>query len=264
MSKLFLSNKVVVVTGGAGSGIGHGLSITLAEHGATVLIVEKDIPLMNKLVRKLKSKRRKVEGYECDVASGAQGNATVKAILGKYGHIDGLVNSAGIGMIRVTHECTDEDYARLMSIDLYGTFAFCRAVIPSMIRRKSGSIVNISSIHAVRTTANYGIYAGAKAGVDGFTRGLAAQYGGSGIRANSVQPGLVDGLQSRRLIAQFASDVQGWIDRFTRNQQCLDRLIQARDVGETVAFLLSDRAACIMGASIPVDAGILALLTSKD
>ena len=264
MSKSLLSNKVVVVTGGAGSGIGHGLSITLADHGATVLIVEKDIPLMNKLVRKLKSKGRKVEGHECDVSSGAQVNATVKTLLDKHKRIDGLVNNAGIGLIRVAHECSDEDYARLMSIDLYGTFAFCRAVIPSMIRRKSGSIVNISSIHAVRTTENYAVYAGAKAGVDGFTRGLAAQYGGSGIRVNSVQPGLVDGPQSRRLIAQFATDVQGWIDGFTRTRQCLDRLIQSRDVGETVAFLLSDRAACITGASIPVDAGILALLTSKD
>lgn len=258
-----LKNKIILVTGGAGTGIGHGLSIVLAEYNATVLIVEKDVPLMNKLVKKLRSKGRNVEGYECDIADGAQVTATARAILKRYGRLDGLVNSAGVGLIRPVVECTDEDFNRIMSIDLYGTFAFCRAVIPSMMKRKRGSIVNISSILAVRTMENYGLYSGAKGGVDGLTRGLAVQYGSHGIRVNSVQPGLVDGTQTRRLVAAFAKDVQGWMDNFTRKCQSLDHLIQAREIGELVAFLLSDRSACVTGASIPADAGILALLTSK-
>lgn len=259
-----LKNNITIVTGGAGSGIGHGLSTVLAEYHATVLVVEKDLPLMNKLVKKLKSKGHKAEGYQCDIARGQELNSTVQTILDKHGRIDSLVNSAGVGLVRPVHQCTDEDFERIISIDLYGTFAFCRAVIPSMAKRKKGNIVNISSVHSVRTTENYGLYAGAKAGVDGLTRGLAVQYGPNGIRVNSVQPGFVDGPQSRHLIGQFAKDVRGWIESFTSQRQCLNHLIQAREIGEVVAFLLSDRSACITGASIPADAGILALLTSKN
>lgn len=258
-----LKNKIVIVTGGAGSGIGHGLSIVLAEYGARVLIVEKDIPLMNRLVKKLRSKGRKVEGYECDVSNGSQVNATVKAILRKHGRIDGLVNSAGIGLIRPIVECSDEDYNRVMGIDLYGTFAFCRAVVPAMIKRRRGSIVNISSIHGARTCSNYGVYAAAKGGVEGLTRGLATQYGEHGIRANAVRPGLVDGRQTRYLISKFSKNVPKFIADFTRNRQCLDHLIQAREIGEAVAFFLSDRSSSITGAALPVDGGILALISSK-
>ena len=264
MNDPFLKNKVILVTGGAGSGIGHGLSVTLADYGATVLIVEKDVEGMKKLVAELKGKGQKVDGFECDVSNGKQIEATVQAALSRYGQIDGLVNSAGVGLIKPVHEVTDADYQRLVSIDFYGVFAFCRAVLPSMIQRKSGSIVNISSVNAARTTLNYGLYAGVKAGVDGLTRGLATQYGGHGIRINSIQPGLVDGPQTRDLVAQFAPNVQAWMDDFTSNRQCLNRIIQPRDVGETVAFLLSDRAASITGASIPVDAGLLALITGKN
>ncbi len=259
-----LKNNIIIVTGGAGSGIGHGLSIALAEHHATVLIIEKDVLLMNKLVKKLRSKGRKAEGYECDIANGAQVNSTVKAILKKHKRVDGLVNSAGVGLIRPPAKCTDEEYNRIMSIDLYGTFALCRAVIPSMIRQKRGSIVNISSIHGARTCANYGVYAAAKSGVEGLTRGLAAHYGANGIRVNAIQPGLVDGAQTRRIVAQFTKNVPKFMHDFTHNRQCLDHLIQPREIGEAAAFLLSDRSQSITGATIPVDAGLLTLITSKN
>jgi NAD(P)-dependent dehydrogenase (short-subunit alcohol dehydrogenase family) len=112
--------------------------------------------------------------------------------------------------------------------------------------------------------ALYGLYAAMKSGVVGLTRGIAVQYGPDGIRANAVSPGLVDGKQSRQVIAQITPDVEGWLQNFVQRGQPLPRLIQPEDIGRTVAFLASDDARSITGAEIPVDGGLWAQLMSRE
>jgi NAD(P)-dependent dehydrogenase (short-subunit alcohol dehydrogenase family) len=137
-------------------------------------------------------------------------------------------------------------------------------VIPHMQKQGSGSIINIGSVHARATLPLFGIYAAMKAAVSGLTRGIAVQYGPDNIRANTICPGLVDGAQTREIVAKLTSDVDGWLDVFVRRHQAIPRLIQAEDVGELVAFLASDEARSITGAEIPIDAGAWVQLASRD
>ena len=178
--------------------------------------------------------------------------------------IDVLVNSAGVGLVRAAHEATMADFSRLMGVDFQGVWLCCKYAIPQMKRQRQGVIINIGSVHGTATTENYALYAGAKSGLAGFTRGLAVQYGREGIRANVVSPGLVDGTQTRALAAELAGDAQRWMDEFIRRNQALAIAISAEDIGKAVAFLASDDAKAITGIEMRVDAGVLAQLASND
>jgi NAD(P)-dependent dehydrogenase (short-subunit alcohol dehydrogenase family) len=103
-----------------------------------------------------------------------------------------------------------------------------------------------------------------KAGVVGLTRGIAVQYGTDNIRANAICPGLVDGIQTREIVAKLSPDVDGWLDDFVRRHQAIPQLIQAEDVGRLAAFLASDEARYITGAEIPIDAGTWAQVASRE
>ena len=259
-----LDNRVVVITGGAGGGIGQGVVRTIARHGAAVAIVDKDIDSASRFADDLRADAHTIEVYTCDVADARQVQRAVDGVMQRFGRIDGLVNSAGVGLIKPLHECTDDDYQRLLSIDLYGCFAMCRQVLPIMVRQGGGSIVNITSIHAERALGSYSLYSAAKAGLAGMTRGIAVEYGEHGIRANAIAPGLVDGPQTRSLLAQYTDDVDAWIHEFATMRQAAPRIIASQDVGEMVAFLLSERAAAITGTSVPVDCGLLAMISSRE
>jgi NAD(P)-dependent dehydrogenase (short-subunit alcohol dehydrogenase family) len=175
-----------------------------------------------------------------------------------------LVNSAGVGLIAPVADATEKEFDRITEVDLRGMWLCCKFVIPHMQKQGSGSIINIGSVHARATLPLFGIYAAMKAAVSGLTRGIAVQYGPDNIRANTICPGLVDGAQTREIVAKLTSDVDGWLDVFVRRHQAIPRLIQAEDVGELVAFLASDEARSITGAEIPVDAGAWVQLASRD
>jgi 3-hydroxybutyrate dehydrogenase len=133
-----------------------------------------------------------------------------------------------------------------------------------MQRQKSGSIINIASVHSRATMPQFAIYAAMKAGVVGLTRGISVQYGRDGIRANAVCPGLVDGKQTRDIVARFAPDVDAWLRNYMCHHQAMPQLIQPEDIGQMVAFLAGDAARMITGTEIPVDCGTWAMLAGSD
>lgn len=202
--------------------------------------------------------------FSCDVSQSDEIQRTVERIVHDLGHIDILVNSAGIGLIRPIAEATEEEFDRLASVDLRGLWLCCKFVLPHMQRQKGGAIVNIASVHNQATIARFGIYAAIKAGVVGLTRGIAVEYGPDSVRANAISPGLVDGIQTREIIAKLAPDVDGWLNEYVRRHQSIPELIQPEDVGRLVAFLASDEARAITGAEIPIDAGSWVQLISRD
>jgi len=259
-----LENKVAVVTGGAGSGIGHGISLELAREGARVAIFELDMQAADSLCARIQSDGGCARAYRADISRGEEVRRAIDQVAADFGRLDVLVNNAGIGMIRAAAEATEEDYDRVHSINLRGAWLCAKYAIPHMQRQGGGSIVNIASVHARATMPLYALYATMKAGIVGLTRGLAVQYGPDGIRANAVLPGLVDGKQTREVIGQFVPDVDRFIADFVRRHQAVPRPISPADVGQVVAFLAGDGARAITGAEIPVDAGLLALLLSRD
>ncbi len=259
-----LEGKVAVVTGGAGPGIGHGISTVLAAEGAHVVIIEIDLDTAKNVQAEIGSKGGRVSVLRADISKAAEVRPVLEQVVAEHGRLDILVNSAGVGLVRKVTEASEEEFDRLASIDLRGVWLCCKYAIPHMQRQKSGAIVNIASVHSRTTMPQFALYAAMKAGVTGLTRGIAVEYGPEGIRANTVCPGLVDGPQTRQIIAQLAEDVEAWMGDYVRRHQVLPRIIQPEDIGRLVAFLASEEARAITGAEIPVDAGMWVQAVSRD
>jgi NAD(P)-dependent dehydrogenase (short-subunit alcohol dehydrogenase family) len=257
-----LEGRVAVVTGGAGDGIGRGISSEVVKAGAKLVILDTDVVRANQIATELGADR--VSSLEVDVSSEDAVAAAFERIGQNHGRVDVLVNSAGIGLIRAPHEATIAEFARLVAVDLQGAWLCCKYALPFMLKQRSGAIVNIGSVHGTATLPDYSLYAGVKAGLSGFTRGLAAQYGSAGIRANSIAPGLVDGSQTRAVLRAVGHDPGPWIAEFLKKHQALQTPILAQDIGRAVVFLASDDARAITGVELPVDAGALVQLASKD
>lgn len=255
-----LEGKIAIVTGGGGSGIGHGISLVLAEQGAHVVILEIDFDAAEEVCRQIVSKGGTATAIRADISRSDDVVEAINRVTSKHNRLDILVNNAGIGLIRPLAEASEEEFDRLASVDLRGMWLCCKYAIPQMRRQKHGVIINIASVHSQATAPLFGIYAAVKAGVAGLSRGIAVQYGPDGIRANTVSPGMVDGKQTRDVVGRLTQDVDSWMDDFVHHDQALPRLIQAADVGNLVAFLASDQAKTITGAEIPVDAGMWAQL----
>lgn len=258
-----LEGKVAVVTGGGGSGIGHGISMVLALHGAHVAILEIDLEAAENVRHQIEAAGGSATVIHADIRRSANVRRGIDMIIEDRKRLDIVVNNAGVGLIRAVAETSEEEFDQLSAIDLRGMWLCCRYAIPHMRRQKQGSIVNIASVHSRATLPQFGIYSAMKAGVSGLTRGIAVQYGPDGIRANTVSPGLVDGMQTRDIVAKLSNDVDGYLNEFVKRDQPLQQLIQPEDVGNLVAFLASDDARMITGADIPVDAGMLAQLSSR-
>jgi NAD(P)-dependent dehydrogenase (short-subunit alcohol dehydrogenase family) len=259
-----LDGKIAIVTGGAGPGIGHGISKILGREGALVAILELDLEAAEIVRSRIVKAGGQAMVVRCDVSKASDVRSAVECVVQASGHLDVLVNSAGIGMIRPVADATEEEFDRVASIDLRGMWLCCKYAIPHMQKQKGGAIVNVASVHARATLPLFGIYAAMKAGVLGLTRGIAVQYGTDNIRANAICPGLVDGIQTREIVAKLSNHVDDWLDDYVRRRQAIPELIQPDDVGHLVAFLASDEARFITGAEIPIDAGTWAQLTSRD
>ena len=258
-----LDRKVAVVTGGGGSGIGHGISRVLASQGAHVVIFEIDVEAAEEVVRQIEEEGGSATAVLADISRSDNVRQAVEIVVEEKHSLDILVNNAGIGLIRPVAEANEDEFDCLAAIDLRGVWLCCKYVIPHMRRQKQGSIINIASVHSRATLPEFGIYAAMKAGVAGLTRGIAVQYGPDGIRANTVSPGLVDGKQTREIVARISDDVEAYLEAFVHSEQALPNLIQPEDIGNLVAFLASDEGRMITGAEIPVDAGMWAQLSSR-
>jgi NAD(P)-dependent dehydrogenase (short-subunit alcohol dehydrogenase family) len=259
-----LNGKIAVVTGGGGGGIGQGITRVLANEGANVIILEVDLASAEAVRNNVEATGGKASVVRADISQPSEVRSAIEQTIRDYGQLDILVNNAGVGLVRAVADASEEEFDRLVSIDLRGVWLCCKYTIPWMQRQTKGAIINIASVHSRATVPLFGIYAAMKAGVVGLTRGIAVQYGPEGIRANAVCPGLVDGQQTRQIIAQLTADVEGWLRSFVRRHQALPKLIEPDDVGHLVAFLASDEARAITGAEVPVDAGTWARVYSGD
>lgn len=255
---------VCLVTGGAGAGIGSAVCLAATSAGFAVCVADIDAERGRDFVAELTDLGGDALFAEVDVSERASIEYAVERVVGQWGRIDGLVNNAGIGLVKRAADVTDGEYERLMSIDLRGSWQCARAVIPAMAEAGSGSIVNIGSIHAFGAHAGYSIYASAKAGLVGLTRGIAADYGPSGVRCNIVHPGLVDSQQNRATFSSWGVDPDEFMAELRSSDQLLPRPIDAADVANVVAFLLGDASRAITGASFVVDAGTSAMIFAHD
>ncbi|MFO1399663.1 MAG: glucose 1-dehydrogenase [Steroidobacteraceae bacterium] len=252
-----LAGKSIIVTGAAGA-IGYATAQVLAREGARLLLVDVQAERLAARARELAAGGAAVAACAADVSRSADVQAYVAAALERYGRIDGLFNNAGIeGHIAPTWEYDEAEFDRVTRVNVNGVFLGMRHVMPVMIKQGGGSIVNTASIGSERGLAGACTYNASKHAVVGLTRTAAAEAGPKGLRVNCVMPGVIDTpLLEGVLGPLFNGDIA--LGKKTLGKIApLERIGRPAEIGEVVAFLLSDAASFVTGAAWSIDGGAL-------
>jgi 3-oxoacyl-[acyl-carrier protein] reductase len=249
-----LRGQVAIVTGGS-SGIGRAIALELAHCGTDIAFCFLDSGSQARLdaqdvARKLRELEVRVYFRHCDVRDSRAVKAFVDEVREELGGVQILVNNAGIGRDAALWRLEDHEWEAVVRTNLDGAFFFTRAVAPIMRAREHGKIVNVTSVHGIRSEFGISNYASSKAGLIGLTRSSAVELGPKNINVNAVAPGYI---RTTRLTDGVPSEI---LDR-AREQAVLGRLGDPQDVAGVVVFLCSESARHITGAVIPVDGGYL-------
>jgi 3-oxoacyl-[acyl-carrier protein] reductase len=249
-----LRGRGAIVTGAA-TGIGRAIAIELARHGANIAFnyLGNNHGMRSEAMRtahELRQLEVSVFSRECDVRDSADVKDFVDAAREALGRVDILVNNAGIGRDRALWRMSDGEWHDVLSTNLTGAFNMIRALAPVFRSQQDGKIVNISSIHGLRSEFGLANYAASKAGLLGLTRSAAVELGPSNVNVNAVAPGYI---RTTRLTDAVPAEI---LDR-ARERSVLGRLGDPQDVANVVLFLCSEQARHITGAVIPVDGGHL-------
>jgi NAD(P)-dependent dehydrogenase (short-subunit alcohol dehydrogenase family) len=251
--KGLVDGKVALVTGG-GSGIGRSICELLAEHGAAVAVIDISKDGGEQTVGNITGKGGKAAFYQCDLADPASIAAVCADVISNNGRIDVLVNNCGIGCSKTVTDMEEEEWRRVLNINLDAMFRFCKLAVRDMLKRKTGSVVNISSLGGILGGPDGVAYCTSKFGVIGLTRSMAADHGKDGIRINSVAPGFTFTPMAEAGFAN-ADDPAKARAKFER---CIPvgRMAEPREIAAGVLFLASDLASYCSGAVLPVDGGV--------
>jgi len=242
-----LENKVVIITG-AGSGIGKEAALLFAKEGAKVVVADVNEKSGNETVAEIK---KNGEGFfaKLDVTNREQSKQMVKTILEKYGRIDVLINNAGIVQDALVLKMTEEQWDKVINVNLKGVFNCIQAVVEVMVNQGNGVIINASSIVGLNGNVGQTNYAATKAGLIGMTKTLAKELGKKGIRVNAVAPGFI--------MTPMTSNVPEKILEMMREKTPLRRLGETKDVAYAYLYLASDEANFVNGAVLRVDGGLV-------
>jgi 3-oxoacyl-[acyl-carrier protein] reductase len=249
-----LRGRGAIVTGAA-TGIGRAIAIELARHGANIAFCylgdgEGVREEAQRTANQLRQLEVTVFSRECDIRDSSDVQRFVDAAREALGRLDILVNNAGIGRDRALWRMSDEEWDDVLATNLTGAFNMIRAVAPIFRSQQDGKIVNISSIHGLRSEFGLANYAASKAGLLGLTRSAAVELGPANVNVNAVAPGYI---RTTRLTDAVPAEI---LDR-ARERSVLGRLGDPQDVANVVLFLCSEQARHITGAVIPVDGGHL-------
>lgn len=241
-----LNGKTALVTG-ASRGIGRAIALRLAEDGANVAVIYAgSADTAEAVVNEITALGVNAKAYRCNVADSAAVNETVKAVTNDLGKIDILVNNAGITRDGLMLRMKDEDFDAVLDTNLKGAFNMIRACYSGFIRKKSGRIINISSVSGIMGNAGQANYSASKAGVIGLTKSVARELASRGITCNAVAPGFIQTDMTENL-----GDNNPLL-----NSIPLGRMGKPEDIAAAVAFLASDSAAYITGEVLKVDGGL--------
>jgi NAD(P)-dependent dehydrogenase (short-subunit alcohol dehydrogenase family) len=246
MADAGVQSRVAIVTGG-GSGLGLGIATRFTQQGIQTVIVGRDLEKLHAAKAQL---GENAFPMVCDLSDLASIPALVENVVDQFGNIDILVNNAGINMKKEFIEVTDDDFQNILTTNLCSVFALSREVVKHMLKRGSGTIINISSM-----AAQYGLpkvigYSASKSAIDGMTRAMAVELSPQGIRVNAIAPGFIYTAMTDK---SLNTDPERKAKAIGRTP--LGYMGQPSDVGEAALFLASDAARYITGVVLPVDGG---------
>ena len=243
-----LEGKIALVTG-AGRGIGRAIAIGLAKEGATVIVnYGGNEAAAQETVDSIIKDGGSAEKYKCDVSDFAAVGEMIQFVVEKYNKLDILVNNAGITKDGLMMKMSEEDFDKVLAVNLKGTFNCIRNVSRQMLKQRSGRIINMSSVVGIAGNAGQVNYAASKAGVIGVTKSAAKELASRGITVNAIAPGYIDTDMTNVLSDSVKENVLSAIP--------LGRMGKVEDIAEMAVFLASDKAAYITGQVISVDGGM--------
>lgn len=221
---------MVILITGASRGIGREIARKLAQDGNMVIA---NYNKSEEQANTLKQESNNIEIYKANVSKREEVHKMVTDVVEKYGKIDVLINNAGISEEKMFIDVTDNDWNKIINNNLYSVFCTTQEVLHSMVKRKSGCIINISSVWGLVGASCESIYSVSKAGIDAITKSLAKELGPSGIRVNSIAPGIIDTDMNNNLSQQEMNQIKEEIP--------LEKIGKAIDIAKCVDWLISDR-----------------------
>ena len=254
-----LEGKVALVTGG-GSGIGFGITCALYKAGAKVCFNQRSVEKVNKALKEFEKEGVKAYGYVCDVTKEDEVNELVKKINEEVGVIDILVNNAGIIKRIPMCEMSAEDFRQVIDVDLNAPFIVSKAVIPGMIEKGHGKIINICSMMSELGRETVSAYAAAKGGLKMLTRNICSEYGEANIQCNGIGPGYIITPLTEPLTRRLPNGERQPFDNFIISKTPAGRWGTPEDLMGPAVFLASDASNFVNGHILYVDGGILAYI----
>jgi 3-oxoacyl-[acyl-carrier protein] reductase len=244
-----LKNKNVIITG-ATRGIGKGIAQTFAKNGANVAFTyNSSVEAANALEKELQELGVKAKGYQSNAADFKAAQDFVADVLKEFGSVDVLINNAGITKDNLLMRMSEEDFDKVLEINLKSVFNLTKAVIRPMMKQRKGSIINMSSVVGVKGNAGQANYAASKAGILGFTKSVALELGSRNIRCNAIAPGFIETEMTAKL---DENTVNEW-----RKAIPLKRGGKPEDIANACVFFASDMSDYITGQTLNVDGGML-------
>ena len=248
MNEIMLTGKNAIVTGSS-RGIGKAIAIKLAELGANIILnYRNNVASVKEVIKEIETKGVKVMAIQGDVSNFEDAKKVVDEAKEKLGSIDILVNNAGITRDTLLMRMKEEDFDKVIEVNLKGVFNCTKNIVPIMMKQRSGRIINISSIVGLSGNAGQSNYAAAKAGIIGFTKSVAKEIATRGITVNAIAPGFISTDMTDVLSDKVKEEIKKNIP--------LRRIGEGKDIANTVAFLASDMGAYITGQVISVDGGM--------
>ena len=244
-----LKDKTTLITG-ASRGIGRGIAKILAQNGANIAFTfNASVEAAKQLEEDLRTYGIKAKGYQSNAADYDAAQDLAKKVMDDFGSIDILINNAGITKDNLLMRISEEDWDKVMEVNLKSVFNLTKAVIRPMIKQRKGSIINMSSVVGIKGNAGQANYAASKAGIIGFTKSVALELGSRNIRCNAIAPGFIETEMTEKLDPKAVDE---W-----RKAIPLRRGGKPEDVANACLFLASDLSAYITGQVLNVDGGML-------
>ncbi len=243
-----LENKVAIITGGT-RGIGKSIALKFAENGADIAFTgSSESKSMEETYKELSAFGVKVKAYASDASSFESSEKTVKAILEDFGKVDILVNNAGITKDNLLLRMSEQDWDLVMNVNLKSAFNLTKQVVRPMMKQRAGSIINITSVVGVFGNAGQANYSASKAGMIGFTKSIAKEFGARNIRCNAIAPGYIETEMTHELSEDVKKSFMAAIP--------LKKMGSGEDVANTALYLASDLSTYVTGQVVSVCGGL--------